>query len=238
VKRDALVNALNALGAAQNGLPPLPAFVSLQALASSLAGHIGPAQIGPDLAALCGLMGDLAGQLRAAIPHDFEASFSPGAAAALPGRPVSLTFALTNRGTLSTSFNVTLTSPSWRADPGGATLAPGATATQTVGLSSASADFVPVYADVSAFTGASALPVLSDSAIAVSFISPLLQVLEVVANPGFVDFGSSATSLSARVANIANWKMTAAALTVLAPNGAISATLTAPLTLNPGNPTR
>ena len=239
-KRDALISALNALSAAQDGLPPLPAFANLQVLAASLAGHIGQAQIGPDLATLCGLMGELAGQLRAAISHDFEASFSPGAAAGLPGRPISLTFAVTNRGSLSTSFNVTLTSPAL----GGPiflapALAPGATATQTIVVTSASAGFVPVYADVAAFTGAPALPMLTDSAIAgVSFISPLLQVMDVIASPGFVDFGTSATSLSARVANIANWQMTAmATLTVFAPNGAISATLNLPLTLNPDNPT-
>ncbi|MEO6063312.1 MAG: FG-GAP-like repeat-containing protein, partial [Thermoflexales bacterium] len=238
-KRDALVSALNALSAAQNGLAPLPALASLQALAASLAGHIGQAQIGPDLAALCALMGDLAGQLRAAITHDFEASFSPGAAAGLPGRPVNLTFALTNRGSLSTSFNVTLTSPVLG---GPIVLAPvlasGATSTQTVVLTLASAGFAPVYADVTAFTGAPAMPLFMDSAIAgVSFISPVLQALDVVANPGFVDFGTSATSLTARVANIANWKMTAAAtLTVIAPNGAISATLSAPLSLNAGDP--
>ena len=106
-------------------------------------------------------------------------------------------------------------------------------------VTSAVASFVPVYASVTAATGAPALPTLSDSAIAgVSFISPLLQVFDVAATPGFVDFGTSATSLSARIANVGNWRMSAlATLTVLGPGGGTSATLSAPVTLAAGNPT-
>ena len=158
----------------------------------------------------------------------------------MPGRAVSLTFSLANRGTLSASFNVTLTSPALSGPillaP---TLAAGASATQTVVVTSAVAAFVPVYAAVSAATGAPALPLLSDSAIAgVSFISPLLQVFDVTAAPGFVDFGTSSTRLSARIANVGNWRMQAlATLTVIGPNGGTSATLSTPVTLAAGNPT-
>lgn len=141
---------------------------------------------------------------------------------------------------LSTSFNVTLTSPA----PGGPillapTLAAGASATQTVVVTSAVVVFVPVYAAVSAATGAPALTLLSDLAIAGrARISLLLQAFDVTAAPGFVDFGTSSTRLSARIANVGNWRLSAlATLTVIGPNGGTSATLSAPVTLAAGNPT-
>ena len=238
--RSGVVAAIDTLVDALASYPEVPALASLTALAAAMPGHTGAAQIDADLTALCGLVVDLGAQTGAAVAHAFSLSFSPGADAALPGRAVSLTFSLANRGTLSTSFNVTLTSP---ALSGPILLAPtlgaGASATQTVVVTSAVAAFVPVYAAVSAATGAPALPLLSDSAIAgVSFISPLLQVFDVTATPGFVDFGTSATSLSARIANVGNWRMQAlATLTVIGPNGGTSATLSAPVTLAAGNPT-
>ena len=238
--RTGVVAAINTLVAGLAPYPAVPALASLAALAEAMPGHSSEAQIDADLATLCGIIGDLGAQTGAAVAHAFSLSFSPGADAALPGRAVSLTFTLANRGTSATTFGVTITSPALASPITLApTLAPGASASQTVVVSSAIAAFVPVYAAVTAATGVPALPTLSDSAIAgVSFISPLLQVFDVTATPGFVDFGASATSLSARIANVGNWRMQALAmLTVIGPGGGTSATLSAPVTLAAGNPT-
>lgn len=237
-KRDALANAMTALLDELAGAPTTPAMTDLDALAAEMQTHTSAPQITAGLQSLCAVMGDLSDELRVTLEHDFDIAFTPGADAALPGRTATTTLMLTNHGAASSAFNITITSPALGSpillNP---TLAAGASFSQPVAISLASAGFAPVYASATAHTGNPVLPALNDSTIAgMSFVSPVVGVLSVLPSPAFVDTGTSAVSVSANVANLANWRLTGlATLNVIAPSGAVSATATTTVSLSAGD---
>jgi len=237
--RDAVVVALGTVIDLLAAIGQTPALDALDALASSLSGHLGTG-LDADLAAIAPALLTACTEADAVTSHAFEATFTPGAALALPGRELSFLFNLHNAGTTSTSYTVVLTSPVI-AGPVllAPTLAAGANASQAVTVSLGTPGFVPIHAHISANTGLTSMPTLDDSAIAgATFVSPILQMLDVVATPAFVDSGVSATGLTARVVNVANSPLQAmATLTVSAPGGGVSATLHASAAIIPGNVT-
>ncbi len=234
--RDRVITAIDTLVVALARLPGLPAVAALSQLGQDMRSHSTAPQLQADLDALCAALKALGPQIDVAQAHAFALAWSPASQVALAGRAVTLTLSVQNQGTLSGSHSVTLTSPAFATQVFSPELAAGASTTITLVMTRSSAGFVPVYATGARATGSALVPMIERSAIAgVSYVTPALAVMSVVASPNFVDVGTSATQVQAVLANTANWQMnTLATLSVFAPTGALSETRQTAVTMQPG----
>jgi uncharacterized membrane protein len=205
----------------------------IDAAVDSLAGHTDPADITVDLAALGAAVSELSTQLCALEEHLPAARFTPYLEAALPGQTVTYTLDVENQGNLVTTYAITLELPTGTSsftetlNPGDTFTAPVSVATTTLALHTLQAGVVVV-----------GLPSVADSAEAhLNVVDRFVQVTAVTADPDFVETGTSSTTLSVDVTNVANVPREAnARTTMLAPTGGISWTADIPLNILAGAP--
>ena len=121
----------------------------LASLATVLAGHTTPAQIAGDIVDLGDALAALGLQVCEISQHLPVVRWRPNFNAGLPGQAVDYTLELANRGTVNTTYAVTVTLP------GGVstlnpTVAAGATYTETIAASSPTLGQFPLMAEAEA----------------------------------------------------------------------------------------
>jgi uncharacterized membrane protein len=213
--------------------PLLTADETLDAIAADLSTHSDDADIEADIAALAALAADLETEMCETAEHAPAAGFTPYLEAALPGQTVTYTLDVENRGSLVTTYAITLelatgtSSFTETINPGDTFTAPVSVATTTLALHTLQADVVVV-----------GLPLVADSAEAhLNVVDRLVQVTAVHADPAFVETGTSSTTLSVDVANVANVPREAnARTTILAPTSSTSWTADISLTILASSP--
>ncbi|HNS01571.1 MAG TPA: transglutaminase domain-containing protein [Anaerolineae bacterium] len=238
--RDAAVDAANsAADYAALYYPLADSAGDLTTLAAALAGHTTPAQINADIADLGDALAALGGQVCEISQHLPSLRWRPNFDAGLPGQPVDYTLELSNRGTVDTSYAVTLTLP------GGVstlnpTVAAGATYTETVAASSPTLGQFALLAEAEATGAGVEMPGVRASATGwLNVVERFVQLTAAVVDPPFVETGVSSTTLSIDVVNVANVAREATARAELrAEGGALAWSADIPLTLAAGAPQR
>ncbi len=150
----------------------------------------------------------LQGQLTEVARHGWQIGFTPGRHVVLQGKPATYGLRLTNTGSLTTTYALTLTtpSPSVALSPLTATVvvAPGSTITVPVTATTSLLGSAELQAEVGAVD---ALDLATRRAPAVlTAVDALLRVTGVRATPSFVEYGSGSASpqVVAQVANVAD----------------------------------
>jgi transglutaminase-like putative cysteine protease/uncharacterized membrane protein len=238
--RDAAVDAANSAASYATLYYPLADDAGeLATLAAVLAGHSTPAQIAADIVDLGDALASLSGQVCEISQHLPSLRWRPNFAAGLPGQTVDYTLELANRGTLNTSYAVTVTLP------GGVstlnpTVAAGATYTATVPASSPTLGQFSLLVEAEATGAGVTMPGIAASAAGwLNVVDKFVQITAVVVDPPFVETGVSSTTLSIDVANVANVARDATARAELrAEGGALVYSVDIPLTLTAGAPQR
>jgi len=109
--RDRLVSAARAVANQLAGYPLVTADDDLRAIADAIAGHVTCADLTADVEMLQAIVADVQAQTCALAHHGVSAAFSPGATYTLVGRPVTYTLTIANRGTLSTTYSLSIDVP-------------------------------------------------------------------------------------------------------------------------------
>ncbi len=238
--RDAAVQAANSAASYAGIYYPLAESASdLSSLAAVLATHTTPALIAADIVDLGEALAALGGQVCEISQHLPSLRWRPNFNAGLPGQAVDYTLELTNRGTVDTSYAVTLTLPG-----GVSTLNPavaaGTTYTETVPASSATLGQFSLLAEAEATGAGVEMSGIAASATGwLNVVDRFVQITAVVVDPPFVETGVSSTTLSIDVANVANVARDATARTELrAEGGALAYSADIPLLLAAGAPQR
>ncbi|MEI2691379.1 MAG: transglutaminase domain-containing protein [Anaerolineae bacterium] len=238
--RDAAVDAANSAASYATLYYPLADSAGdLTTLAAALAGHTAPAQIADDIVDLGDALAALGGQVCEISQHLPSIRWRPNFNAGLPGQPVAYTLELTNRGTVATSYAVTLTLPGGVSNLN-PTVAAGATYTETVAASSPTLGQFPLLAEAEATGAGVAMPGVSAAATGwLNVVDRFVQITAVTVDPPFVETGVSSTTLSIDVANVANVARDATARAELrAEGGALAYSADIPLPLAAGAPQR
>ena len=236
--RDAVVAAAQGVVTyAEAASPLVTTGATVEAAANDLATQTDDAAIEASLATLATAASNLGAELCEIEQHGVSARFTPYLDAILLGGAANFSLDVTNQGSITTTYAITITGL-----PGGdltfnEAITPGATVNLPVtptpaglGTYDLTATIVPIAPDVTANLAASATARLN-------VVDRFVQVTQVAANPPFVDTGTSATDLSVTIANVANVARPGTAhTTILAPGGAISYTADLPLTVLVGAP--
>jgi hypothetical protein len=214
----------------------LPALIGVQTAVSDLS----TAANNPDtLTAISNLsfaIETLSGNLCELEQHRVSGRFTPYVQAILLGDSAGFSLDVTNQGTLSTSYAITVTGL-----PDGdlffnQTIAPGATASVPVAPTPGVTGNFNISAEIVADTGGD-LDIRRTALARLNVVDKFVQVTRVIADPDFVETGTSATTLRVEVANLAGVSLPAQADTaILAPDGTPLFATTTPLTLLAGNP--
>jgi uncharacterized membrane protein len=178
----------------------------------------------------------LSGNLCQVEQRRVNGRFTPYVQAILLGDSASFSLDVTNQGTLTTSYAITLTGLpdgdlfyNETIPPGATTSVPVAPAPNVMGNFNLTADIVAdIDGDVE----------IRRTAVArLNVVDKFIQVTQVVADPAFVETGISSTSLSVEVANFAGVALAANAETmILAPDGDQLFATAVPLNILAGNP--
>jgi uncharacterized membrane protein len=160
-----------------------------------------------DIAVLQGDIAALQGQLQEIGAHGVYVASSPGRRVVLRDKPALFDLRLTNQGSVTSTYALTLTSSSSTlaisptvADE---TVAPGATITVPVTATTSTLGSSSITATI-AVADAPDLAPLHD-VLGVTAVDALLRVTGVTASPPFVEYGSGgAPAVTARIANVAN----------------------------------
>ncbi|MCB8986976.1 MAG: VCBS repeat-containing protein [Ardenticatenaceae bacterium] len=235
--RDDVVAAAQNVAVYAQAASPLVDTAVLENVAADLATQTDDAAIEASLTALAGAMGDLGGALCQVEQHGVTARFTPIIAAALVGETAVFDLSLTNDGTLATSYAITVTGLPGGEQTFNESIAPGGTAVVPVSTSPAALGVYDLAAAV-APTGLDQAVDWTATAVArLNVVDKFVQVTQVAVDPPFVETGTSATTLSVTVANVAGVRQEVVARTaVVAPDNSPAFTADYPLTLLPGDP--
>lgn len=204
--------------------------------AAQLAAHTSQSEILSDLAVMSAALAStgttsLLGEVCALTWHNPSLGWTPAYSATLTGQPVQYALNLTNLGALPTTYALTLTLPSGvqtfnpLLDPGETASFPALLDLPATGLYHLDAE-VSVQGDEWITGAASALLNVVDRYIQLTRVSP---------EPAFVETGSSSTTISVEVDNLANLALPSTTrTTILAPGGATAYTGDMPLTILAG----
>jgi len=170
------------------------------------AGTIG-STVFSDLDALTSAVTALQTQLGEVAAHGARLAFSPGRRVVLGASPAAFNLSLTNQGSVTTTYTVTLTpsSPTVALSPTveDLTVAPGAVITIPVTATSATLGSAIISATV-AVADAPDLSALTE-AVGVTSVDALLRLTGITVNPPFVEYGSGGTpAVDVQIANVAN----------------------------------
>jgi uncharacterized membrane protein len=210
-------------------------YPTLETAAATLAAATDDAAI---LAALPGIstaVSDLETELCAIKAHRPTVRLTPWMNAALPGQPVEFDLDITNRGTVTTTYTVTVTLPD-ETLAFQQTIAPGATAQTAVPAAASDLALYLIEAQVTAVN--TPLDYITAQAQArLNVVDRFIQVTAVAADPPFVETGVSSTTLQVEIANIAGIGQSGVVDTaVYAANGALQWSDSIPLNILSGAP--
>jgi uncharacterized membrane protein len=217
---------LSPLGQTHTGLSDAAAHLAAQSDAADI------------LAALPGItaaVSEMETELCAILAHRPSLRLTPWLDAALPGQPVNYDLALTNRGSLATTYAVTVTLPN-ETLTFQQTVAPGATENTAVTAASAALGLYLITAEVRALDAP--IDYLTAQAEArLNVVDRFIQVTAVKADPASVETGESSTTLQIEIANVAGIGLSSEVATaVYAPNGNLQWSDTIPLNILGGAP--
>jgi uncharacterized membrane protein len=236
--RDAAVDAAESV-ALYAGLtsPLITADTTLQSLAATLSSHTSNADIEADLVAISGAVEDLGGQVCELSEHLPALRWMPSYGAALPGQVTTYTLELTNQGSLTTTYALTVALPAGN-QVFSTTLAPGQSQPLVYPVSATELGLETLQATVVASGPDVSLANLAASATAsLNVVERFVQLTSVTASPAFVETGVSSTTLSIDVSNVANVPLAATAhLELLAPGGVPAYTTDVPVAILVGAP--
>ncbi|MCP4361020.1 MAG: hypothetical protein GY796_23685, partial [Chloroflexi bacterium] len=233
-ERDVTVTAAQSAASYAGSLSTnVTADTTIQNMADLLATRTDDGDILADLNTLSAAVSDLNTELCALEEHGPNARFDPYLDAVLLGDTAVFTLSVQNQGTLTTTYDVTVTTPSGN-QTFNPTILAGGTAVIPVNTTPAQ---LGNY-DVTAAVVAVGLPVAADTAVArLNVVDKFVQVIQVTADPPFVETGSSSTDLSIEVANVASIRQDVIAHTeILTPGGGLQWSDDISLTLTIGNP--
>ena len=214
----------------------LTAVPTLRALADDLATHTTNPDIQADIVALSNALATLDGEICEIAEHSVTARWTPSVDAALANQPITYTLDVSNIGTVTTTYAITLDLPTGMQTLTD-TIAAGSASSYDTLLSIATLNTYLLQADVTAVAPDVQLPVTAHADATLRVVDKFIQLTAVTPNPAFVETGVSSTTISIDVANIANIARDAVAETaVMAPSGGISFTSDIPLTILAGDP--
>ena len=232
---ESLVTYANARIAAQP--TTLPALNDVETALADLAAQTGDVEILDGVADLGAALQPLGLQLCEVEQHRVDARFVPYVDAILSGETADFSLDVTNHGTLTTTYAITVTGLPGSDLVFNESIGPGTTLNLPItptpsglGVFDLTATVVPVAPDVTL--------AIEETAVArLNVVDKYVQLAAVTAEPAFVETGDSSTDLSIDVANVANVARAATAYTeIQAPGGAISYTDTTDLTILVGAP--
>ncbi len=204
---------------------------ALEDAANALAAASGDAAVESALQTLSAAGGALGDQLCRVQTRGFSLRFTPYVDAVLTGGTSGIALELTNQGTLTTTYAVTVTGLPGGAQSFAPTIAPGAS--RTLALNAASG--TPGSYDLLGEAAWGALHAQAQGRLNV--VDSFVQVLSLTADPGFVETGVSNTALRAEIANQAGIPLESTArVDILAPGGGSAWTQDQALTVLAGNP--
>ena len=236
--RNAVVSAAESVAAyaaaASNG--QVAADDDVLSAAAALSTHSDPVDISADLQVLSSAVADLGGEVCELEEHLPEARFTPYMDAILLGETADFSLIVTNQGTLTTTYGVTVTGPTdvqsfiWVIEPGGAV-------TQTISTTPADLGVYDILAEVVAIVPDGELDVSVQAKARLNVVDRFVQLTAVTPNPDFVDTGTSSTTISIDVSNIANIALPVnARTTIQTSSGAVIHTEVQPVTILIGAP--
>ncbi len=236
--RDEVVDALNSVAAFADVSPLITADDTLATIAIDLAGHSDDIDIQADIVAISSAVATLETEVCELTEHTPTVKWLPAYNAGLVSQPVSYTLEVTNQGTVTTTYAVTVSLPSGTTTYNVTDLAPGETDSVVHAPSSGAIGLYDLSATARATGPDVMLAGLIDEAEAtLNVVDKFIQLTAVTASPDFVETGTSSTDIKIDVTNIANIAWDATAETrIFAPGGGISYTADIPVTLLIGDP--
>jgi uncharacterized membrane protein len=231
--RDQTVAAANSVvlyaSAAADSLDSAGALMSA---AADLAPHTENADIQNDLAIISAAVTDLEGEICAWTAHNPALSWTPGYRAALVAETAPFTLELENEGTLTTTYNVTVTLPS-----GTQHFTPTLTPSETFSATFLAGSPILGLHELTAQAAVPGTGIARQSLATLNVVDRFVQLTRVQPNPDFVESGAGSTTVFIDVSNIANVVQQATARTTIeAPAGGISHTGDTPVTVLIGAP--
>ncbi len=215
----------------------LPTLLPLSAALTNLGSQTSDDDILAGVVQLGAAVYDLSGDSCQVEQRRFNARFTPYVQAILQGDSANFSLDVTNQGSLTTTYAITVSGI-----PGGdltasQTIAPDATVNIPVNVNTPPLGVYNLGATVEPVGAGVTLPMSRTASARLNVVDKFVQVLEVIADPAFVETGVSSTTLSVHVANPSGVAQPGvAATTIFAPNGAIQFTADVPLTVLAGNP--
>ena len=205
---------------------------TLMIAAADVASHTSDTDIQNEMSIISAAVMVLESEICIWTAHNPLLSWTPAYGAALASGTTPFALELKNAGSVTTTYNLTVTLPSG-SQSFNPTLDPGAAFSSTFPAGSASIGLHMLTAEVS--VAGSGISTESDAFLNV--VDRFVQLTRVQPDPAFVETGSSSTSVSIDVSNVANVvQMATARVTIQAPSGAISHTSDAPITILVGAP--
>ncbi len=210
------------------------------AVAAELAAHTSTADILADLAVLSDAVAALDGEICALSRHLPELRWRPFYGAALQYETITYTLDLTNRGTVTTIYSLTVealgtvNSEQLSVSSEQVSVSPGATVSFVYPMTVADLGLYDLDA-MAVVVGDESI--YAHAAASLNVVDRYVQLTAVIPDPAYVETGVSSTTLSIEVANVANVTQDAVAHTVIqSPTGAVSYTAELPLTVLIGAP--
>jgi hypothetical protein len=241
VLRDRVVDAADDVRSfARSSAVPfaLPTLTQLDSAIADLDNANGDEAILAAVTALGATIYNLTGEACQVTAHRAHARFSPYTEAVLLGQTANFSLDVTNQGTVTTTYAVTVTGLPGADLTFSETIAPGETRNLPVDVTPATLSTFDLAATVDPVVADLTVDLRRKAQARLNSVDKFVQVTQVLADPPFVESGSSATDLSVEVANIGGVLRTAAAgVAVTAPSGALQfSQAEIPLTLFGGSP--
>ncbi|MBI1297675.1 DUF11 domain-containing protein, partial [bacterium] len=225
VLRDRVVDAATDVRSfARSSAAPfaLPTLTQLDSAIAALDSATGDEAILAAVSVLGATIYDLTGEACQVTAHRARARFSPYTEAVLLGQTAGFSLDVTNQGTVTTTYAVTVTGLPGADLTFNETLAPGETRNLPVDATPAALGTFDLTATVDPVVTDLTLDLRREAQARLNAVDKFVQVTQVLADPPFVDSGGSATDLSVEVANIGGVLRTAVAgVVVTAPSGAV-----------------
>ena len=214
----------------------LTAVPTLHTLADDLATHTINPDIQADIVALGNAIATLDGEICEISEHAVTAQWTPSVDAALANQPITYTLDVSNIGTVTTTYAITLDLPAGL-QTFNDTIPAGTTTSYDNVLTVAALDTYLLQADVTAVAPDVQLPVSAQANATLRVVDRFVQLTAVTPTPAFVETGVSSTTLNIDIANVANIARAATAQTnIIAPSGSLSYTADFPLNILTGPP--
>jgi uncharacterized membrane protein/uncharacterized protein YegL len=236
--RDQVVTtAYNAAGYARQSFPLVPGIELLELAADQLSGTNNSSQIEAILLDMGTAVSTMEAELCAILSHRPAISLTPWLRAALPEQTAVYDLSLTNQGGVTTTYAVTVTLPQ-DVLAFEQTLLPGEIVTTAVPVSSNQLGLYTIEALATVLELDEEMPPVTAVAEAsLNVVDRFVQVVDVAADPAFVETGVSTTTLRAEIANVAGLHQEVTAdVAIQAPSGAAQWSDSLPLTILSGSP--